>query len=171
LPDKQPYKGPCNIRTIAQQIILDGKEQGIELSYNFIYRVVWLFFRRIYQHIKKHDYIIIEGFGEFGMTKAKEKSLLNPPKEVIKKKVIDAEQRHKKRLDSWSRYNKKKTIERQFKRVNDRRAKLGWKLLTMEEFKTLARGHKHYKRKRKFKQRKVKPINNYTFDVLEELDT
>lgn len=75
LPGKSSsYSGPKDNPEICEQIALDCKERGIELSGKEIYSLVGQFFRHIVIHMRLGNFIRLAGIGDFGMTsKEKEK--------------------------------------------------------------------------------------------------
>ena len=85
-PDRAPYSGPSSFAAICRAIVKDAEDAGIKLSYDFVYRVIRLFFGRILWAMKDSYYISVKGFGEFGMSKdEKRKRLVRD--EVMAKRV------------------------------------------------------------------------------------
>jgi hypothetical protein len=65
---KVPFDGPHGWNLIIRQIVEDGKEQGMDLSYNLVERVIRLFFTRIVNRMRLGVYVKIDELGFLGMT-------------------------------------------------------------------------------------------------------
>ena len=156
LAGKLPYDGPVGIKDIARQIELDGIDNGITLSYDFILKAIGLFFGRILSNMVSKNYIKVEGLGDFGMTEKEKKRL-------IIRDEARAKNNYFVRLRAIKRINKRNAEINKMHYINVRRAKTGLEPLTFDIYKRITK-------KRKLRKPNYNPIIKYTFDVLEDKD-
>jgi len=105
----------------------------------------------------KKNYISIEGFGDFGMTPKMKKELIarDEGQREKKKEYLRAKRKRACYLNSLKK-RRMKTLDK----MNQRRAAINLKPLSYELYVKFT----SHKKPRKLK---VKPIINYTFDILD----
>lgn len=156
MPDKVPYSGPTTFAGICKAIIKDAADANIELSYDFVYRVIRLFFGRIIFYMRFGNYISIKGFGDFGMTKEEKKKR-------VWKEELSARRQFTKRMKRIKKKTERRRKHEKLDIVNNSRAIIGMKPLTLDEYITITK---------KRKPRKLKKYSNfnYTFEILDTLE-
>lgn len=157
LPGKVAYSGPTKFAGICNAIIKDAADANIELSYDFVYRVIRLFFGRILFYMRYGNYITIKGLGEFGMTKEEKKKR-------VWNEELAARNRYVKYLKKIEKLIVRRKKHDRLDKVNNYRAVNGMKPLTIDEFITITKRRKN---------RKLKTYSkfNYTFEILDALET
>lgn len=157
LAGKIPYSGPTSFRAIVEAIIEDGKAIDLDLSYNFINRVIRLFFSNIFKQMYKHNYISVEGLGDFGMTKQRKVFL---QKRDARIRLRNRNYKQRRRIAECYKRKLIKSRMKTLDKINARRASINLKPLTLKQY---IRFKKHIQPKKL----KVDSKFNYTFDILD----
>ena len=157
LAGKLPYSGPTSFRAIVDAIIEDGKAIDLDLSRNFVNRVIRLFFSNIFKQMYKHKYISVEGLGDFGMTQKRKEFL---QKRDTRRRLRDRDYKKRKRIAKCYQRRLIKSRMKTLDKMNARRTLINLKPLTLKQY---IRFKKHIPPKKL----KVDPKFNYTFDILD----
>lgn len=141
LPGKdRDYRGPISNRAICDQIALDAKSIGLDVSGDEIAKVVGLFFRHMKSHMVKGDSLRIDALGDFGMD-PKEKV-----KRVQKDWLKDVRKEYLKRVAAKRKWHNDK-IKNEFLEFNRKRVEKGLKEWKYWEWRQVHKRYKKWKRK------------------------
>lgn len=125
------YDGPRSHYAIIRQIHEDSRK---EMSYDFIYKVVGLFFSSIgiQKYMKRGENFKVPMLGSFMITKAERK---RRAREAWKQK----EKIRLKHNAKMRKYGKKRRILKRMDKINANRAEIGMPPLDYETFKVISR--------------------------------